>query len=106
MPSDLDPTDRLVDTPTAALGQRVPEVLHRRLDQLCNLAYDAGLPSPPSKKEMVGAILFASPESGQELRDLLDAYGKAKVRDALVGGATGQVVQLPARRSGPRSGRR
>jgi hypothetical protein len=108
MPPNLDPRERLIDTPGQALGQRVPECLHERLDQLCDIAYAAGEPQRPTKMQMVGALIFGGPSDPDELVELLRRYGRATVGDAMVGTTipAGAVIELPARKSGPRSSRR
>lgn len=90
------------------LGQRVPEPLHERVEQLCDLAYEAGEPRRPTKQQMVAALLFGAPTDAEELVELLHRYGRATVADALIGSEApaGDVIELPTRKSGPRSPRR
>src|SRR4051794_10290951 len=99
------PRDRLLDANPKSLGQRVPEPLHERIEQLCERVYQAGERSRPSKMEMVGALLFGSSTDAEELRKLLRRYGEATVADALVedAGNDQKVINLPRRKSGPRS---
>jgi hypothetical protein len=108
MSPDFRAADRLLDATPTPLGQRVPEPLHERVEQLCDLVYEAGEPRRPTKKEMVGALLFGSPTEAEELVDLLRRYGRAKVADALLHEESreGSVIELPKRRSGPSSSRR
>lgn len=100
-------TDRLVEAAAKPLGQDVPEPIHERLKQLCDLVYEAGETRRPTKQEMVAAVIFGSPTTAQELTDLLRRYGKATVADAFVPSQapTGSVISLPKRTSGPRSPR-
>jgi len=105
MPPNFDPSDRLVEANPMPLGQRVPEPLHERVEQLCDLAYKAGEPRRPTKQQMVAALLFGAPTNADELVELLHRYGRATVADALLRSETtaGDVIQLPKRKSGPRS---
>jgi hypothetical protein len=108
LPAEFDPSDRLVEPNPVPLGQRVPEPIHERVEQLCDLVYEAGEPRRPTKQQMVAALLFGAPADAEELAELLRRYGRATVADALVHSeaAVGDVIQLPKRRSGPRSSRR
>jgi hypothetical protein len=101
------PTDRLVEATAKPLGQDVPEPIHERLKQLCDLVYEAGEPRRPTKQEMVAAVIFGSPTTPEELIDLLRRYGRATVADAFLPSQapTGSVISLPKRTSGPRSPR-
>lgn len=69
-------TDRLVEAAAKPLGQDVPEPIHERLKQLCDLVYEAGETRRPTKQEMVAAVIFGSPTTAQELTDLLRRYGR------------------------------
>lgn len=108
MTRSFHPNDRLVDTNLAPLGQRVPEPLHERVEQLCDLVYDAGEARRPTKQQMIAALLFGASTDATELIELLRRFGRATVADALVTSETSaaEVIQLPNRKSGPRSGRR
>jgi hypothetical protein len=105
MSRSFNPGDRLVDAHKEQLTGRIPEPLHERLDQLCDLAYEAGEPRRPGKAEMLAAVILASPTTPQEVRDMFRDYGNAKVVDAFLPSKqpTGSVVTLPERTSGPRS---
>jgi hypothetical protein len=105
MSFNFNPSDRLVEANPKPLGQQVPEPLHERIKQLCDLAYEAGEPRLPTKQEMVAAILLAAPTGADEIRGLLRKYGEATVADALLPSRqpTGSVITLPKRTSGPRS---
>lgn len=96
--------DRLVTANPQPLGQRVPEPLHTRVEQLCDRAHAAGELRRPTTMEMVAAILLAASTDPQELRQMLHQYGAATVADALVEetGDDENVVELPRRKSGPR----
>jgi hypothetical protein len=98
---------RLVESDFKPLGQRVPEAIHRRVEHLCELAFQAGERREPSKMEMLAALLLGCPTDPQELRRLLRAYGDATVATALPWAVEegAEVIDLPARRSGPRSRR-
>lgn len=108
MTSRLRSDMRLVNTPDAQLTLRMPEVLHQRIDRLCDLAFEAGERKRPTKQEMVAALLFSSPVEGAELRAILSQFGQATVGDALPWEQTGEgaVIKMTPRKSGPREGRR
>ena len=108
MPPDLDPAERLIETPLEPLGQRVPAPLHERLDRLCDIAYEAGESRRPTKMQMVGALIFGGPSDPAELVELLRRYGRATVGESMIETTipAGSVIELPPRRSGPRSSRR
>lgn len=102
----LNVGDRLIETLPKALGQRVPEPLHRRLIELCDLVYEAGQPQRPTKADMLAALILAAPEDPEELVALLQRYGRARVGDAFLAGPEGDVIEFAARTSGPRRGSR
>jgi hypothetical protein len=100
---NLQPNDRLIEANHAPLGQRVPEPLHERVKQLCDLAYEAGVVPRPSKMQMIAALLLGAPSDADEVVELLRKYGQATVADALVKRTSpGSVIQLSERKSGPR----
>ena len=97
--------DRLIETAPKALGQRVPEPLHRRLIELCDAVYEAGEPRRPTKADMLAALILAAPEDPERLIEILLTYGRARVRDALLAKPDdGDVIEFPARTSGPKRG--
>src|SRR4051812_25033323 len=97
-----------MDVTFKPLGQRVPEPLHERIEQLCDLVYDAGESHRPSKMEMLAAVLLGAPTEPDQLVDLVRRYGRATVKDAMVQPSvgSGEVIELPTRKSGPRGPRR
>jgi hypothetical protein len=103
MSLSFNANDRLVDALHRPLGPQIPEPLHKRLDQMCEAAYEAGETRRPTKAEMVAAILLGSPTEGAEIVELLHQYGKAKVADALLPSdqPAGEVITLERRKSGP-----
>ena len=99
-------SERLLEASPQPLGQRVPEPLHVRLLDLCDLVYASGETRRPTKAEMLGALILAAPEEPTRLVEMLDAYGRADVGSALVGPRKGaEVVRFERRSSGPRRGR-
>src|SRR2546423_13807018 len=98
---DLDA--RLLEQREQNLGVLVPIPLSERLERLTELLYHDGH-GHVSRKELVAALLFAATEDPGELAQCLAAYRRARVRNALVGGApTENVVSFPRRRPGPRN---
>jgi|tagenome__1003787_1003787.scaffolds.fasta_scaffold20684483_2 hypothetical protein len=105
MSQKFDLNERLNEARERSVGVQMPVPLHERVDQLCDLLHDTGH-RRPSKREMLSALVLAAPTDADELEAMLRAYHGAYVRDALVAeSATGDVVEFPRRRSGPRSGR-
>ena len=103
----LNMSDRLIEAePKKALGQRLPEPLHRRLLELCDLVYESGQPQRPTKADLLGALILAAPEDPEVLIELLQRYGKADVRQAFVDSPEDSVLELVERTSGPRRGTR
>jgi len=97
--------DRLIEAEPKALGQRVPEPLHRRLIDLCDAVYEAGEPHRPTKADMLAALILAAPEDPVSLLEILRQYGKAQVGDAMLTQSDeGDVIELTPRTSGPRRG--
>jgi len=96
--------DRLVEQRERNLGVLVPIPLSERIEVLTEMLYHEGHGKVP-RKDVVGAILFAATESPEELAELLRAYRRARVRDALVGHvqADDNVVSFPSRAPGPRA---
>jgi hypothetical protein len=101
-----DPNQRLIEADPKALGQRIPNPLHERIEELCDVVYRAGNVRP-TKVRMLAALLLAAPTDAATLDDLLRSYDAATVADAPVAPdrAGGNVIQFPERKSGPRSGR-
>lgn len=100
----LRAADRLLEASPKALGQRVPEPLHRRLIELCDAVYEAGEPRRPTKADMLAALILAAPEDPARLVEMLQAYGKARVRDAVLSRPDGDLIEFAARTPGPKRG--
>src|SRR5947209_15701904 len=93
--------DRLLEASPKPLGQRVPEPLHVRLLDLCDLVYEAGATRRPTKAEMLGALILAAPDDPGLLSELLERYGRADVGAALVGPRKGaEIVRFERRTPG------
>jgi hypothetical protein len=99
----FDPDERLKEAKGRGLGQEIPIPLHERVEALCDRVYDAGY-DRPAKVKMIAALLLGATCDPGELDRLLRDYDRARVRDALIDAsiADGNVVEFPARRSGPR----
>ena len=87
------------------MGVMVADVLHERLDQLCDAVYESRQPRP-TKKRMLSAIILAAASDTDELTAMLAQFDACVVRDALLEQQTGDVVELRARRPGPHSHRK
>lgn len=99
--ADYRGDERLQETRLAALGQRIPEPLHERVNQLCQLVYDGGH-ERPTKVKMIAALLLAAEPDARKLAEALAAYDRAYVRDVLLGEhKEAEIISLPTRRPGP-----
>jgi hypothetical protein len=96
---------RLIEADPKPLGQRVPNPLHERIEELCEVVYQSGH-ARPSKVKMLAALILAAPTDAATLGSALRAYDAATVEDALLAGqrVEGNVITFPVRKSGPRSG--
>lgn len=94
--------ERLDEVRQRGVGVEMPVPLHERVEQLCELMYEAGC-ARPSKRKMLAALVLGAPANAEELDRLVRAYDRARVRDALVSvEPEGSIVAFPRRRSGPR----
>jgi hypothetical protein len=103
MPVRYELAKRLLEADPAALGQRVPRPLHERVEELCDLVYEAGN-ERPTKAKMIGALILAAPPTVPELHKMLTRFEAATVRDAVVERKRikAKHVTYPDRSSGPR----
>ena len=98
----LDLDGRLVEGEETGAAVDWPVALHHRVDQLVELAESIG--ERTSRKELVAAVVFAAPQDGTVLSDLLRSYRTALTRDALLNVPSDEnVVELRRRGPGPRS---
>ena len=98
----LDLGGRLVEGEETGAAVDWPVALHHRVDQLVELAEGVG--ERTSRKELVAALVLASPTDGNELSDMLRTYRTALTRDALLNVPSSEnVVELRRRGPGPRS---
>jgi hypothetical protein len=97
--------DRLEAVRHRSVGVDLPLPLHERIDELCQVVYDATYDRPPIRK-MLAALVLAAPADASKLQQLLDTYQRACVSDSLVltRSADG-IVEFPDRKSGPRRSR-
>jgi hypothetical protein len=104
MSPSYDRNERLIEADPKPLGQRVPNPLHERIEELCDLIYEAGH-ARPAKVKMLSALILSAPTDPTILDEMLRAYDGAKVADALVATekAEGNLIQFPERKSGPRA---
>lgn len=102
MTPQFDIHERLDEAKERGVGVNMPVPLHERIDQLCELVYQAGL-ARPTKRKMLAALVLGCATEVDELDQLLRQYDQAHVRDALVTATPeGSVVDFPRRASGPR----
>src|SRR5437867_4175679 len=83
------------------VGVRVPFPLEERLNQLLEMADDAG--QRTDKTELVAAFLYVSPSDVEGLESVLRGYRIATAGDALLAPPPDNVVRLQRRRPGPRT---
>jgi len=101
------PLDSLLrDSDTWSTSMHWPAPLHRRLDDLVDLAVAAGEPTALSRAELVAALIFSAPEIGDQLREMLRRFRVAKVLETVVGrdslATDSKVITLASRRPGRR----
>lgn len=102
MSPQFDITERLDEAKERGVGVNMPVPLHERIDQLCELVYQAGF-ARPTKRKMLAAVVLGCASDAGELDRLLRQYDQARVGDALVTASPkGTVVEFPRRASGPR----
>jgi hypothetical protein len=74
---------------------RWPLPFSRRLDQLAQLAHEAGA-GAPDRKWLLAALVLNAPADGEQLAALLTAARRAKVRDVVLDvGEHDRVVSVP-----------
>lgn len=102
MSPQFDINGRLDEAKERGVGVLMPVPLHERIDQLCELVYEAGF-ARPTKRKMLAALVLGAAVEADELDRLLRQYDKACVGDALVTATPeGTLVEFPRRASGPR----
>jgi hypothetical protein len=94
---------RLTEADPKPMGQRVPNPLHERIEELCDLVY-AKKYGRPTKMRMLAALLLGAPTDATVLQEMLLAYDAATVAEcpAIPERGKGEVVEYPERKSGPR----
>ena len=94
----LDPTERLDQASGPALGTRVHEVLHARVDDLADLVLEAGF-RRPTKRELLSALILGAAPDPEELNRLVVEFQGATVADARLG-EPGNVIEIKDRKVG------
>lgn len=83
-----------------------PAPLYYRLDGLVKCAVDAGESARLSRAELVAALICVAPEDGKQLRNALEHFRLAKVRDVVLASErtepSADVIMLESRRPGRR----
>jgi hypothetical protein len=102
MSPQFDIDERLDEAKERGVGVNMPVPLHERIEDLCDLVYQAGC-ARPTKRKMLAALVLGYSSEANELQRLLGDYDRARVADALVAATPeGSVVSFPRRVSGPR----
>lgn len=94
------------DTERSGTSFVLPAAIHERLDWLVDAAVRAGEDRRLSRTEVVAALVATAPKDGEALRQSLQAYRTATVRELLVEAHAevgDNVVALTARKPGPRA---
>lgn len=103
-PKDFPLDQPLRETETWSTSMLWPAPVHRRLDGLVKCAVDAGEGSSLSRAELVAALICGASEDGKQLRNTLERFRLAKVRDVVLErdglGADATVITLESRRPG------
>ncbi|MDG4667337.1 hypothetical protein [Mycobacterium sp. 236(2023)] len=88
-------------TATKQAGVSWPFPADRRLDQLVDIANEAG--AGVRRNELAAALVAAAPTDPEALLELVLAWRRSEVRDVLIGlGETAQVVEIPRHPPGRR----
>jgi hypothetical protein len=95
----------LHDAPEEGIGVTVPAPLSDRINALVDLLHAAG--ERTSRKELIAALILTARPLSKELAEMLRAYRRASVRDALVDpDRAGETIKWVPRKPGPRPRRR
>ena len=99
----LDANDVAARTVSKAAAVSWPFPVDRRLDQLVDLANQAG--ANTRRHELAAAVVAATPADGEMLLALVIAWRKLRVRDVVLDvPEPAQVVEIPRYRPGRRRG--
>jgi hypothetical protein len=96
----LSPEAKLTSCEERSITLGLPGPLNERLDKLVNLADEEG--ARTNRKELVAALILASPESAAALADAVITLRKAKAGDAAVSGDLAAVLEFRRHQPGPR----
>jgi hypothetical protein len=100
----LDPAARAAKTPSKPAAISWPFPIDRRLDQLVDIANDAG--AGTRRNELAAALMAAASEDAESLLAAVLSYRRANVRDVVLGVPQGtNVIELPRYRPGRRRAR-
>jgi hypothetical protein len=86
--------------PKRPIALAIPAPLSGRVDALVAVADAAD--EPAARNEVVAALIYAAPDSPEELARLLKDYRTARVSDVFVPGYNQRIFLNPLRRQGPR----
>src|SRR2546421_3174494 len=101
---DIPGNSRLKSCPERPAGIDWPIPIDQRLDELCDLADEAG--ADTTRKEIAAALLLASPTTPRKLKTLIDKYRVAEARRAaIVDSDADRVLHIRERKPGRRSKR-
>lgn len=79
---EVDRAERIVTSRDKQVGLRLPLAIDQRLDALLARAVEAG--ERTTRRELLAAIVLAVESSGEDLGQMLRAYRRATVGDALM----------------------
>src|SRR5438105_10134779 len=98
----ISPDSKVTECPQLPIGLSLPIPINERLNGLVDAANDAG--ANTRRKELIGALILAAAEDGEDLSQKLKTYRKAKAKDAALGRAPiGKVLMLHEQKPGPKS---
>ena len=106
MPSDgLDKEAPLAKQPGRPRNFAIPDVVSDRLDKLLHALNEKGtLPYTVQRKDLIAALATFADEAVADLQQLMQRYGDATVRDALLRDEKdADVIELRAVRPGRRA---
>jgi hypothetical protein len=101
----LLPDEFIVESEDRPVNFTWPWAIDQRLDMLVDRVARA---QKTNRKELIAALVLAAPDDGKMLKEIIETYRDAVVREALPTSEPGEgdnVIVLEAHRPGPRTGR-
>ncbi len=98
----ISPDSRIIRCPQLPVGLSLPSPINERLNGLVDIANDAG--ANTRRKELIGALILAAQDDGEDLSEKLKTYRKARAKDAAFRrDSVGKVLMLHEQKPGPKA---